>query len=107
MVKAHILFVGGKIMHEDTIGILLSKRHWKNLGQYNGSVYQYIKKGEQLNINLVFFTIDHFSFQDQMVEAFEIDEESLIKKGKIKIPSIIYNTTNNTGKKIKKLLQKI
>lgn len=100
------MIVGEKGMYEKSIGIFLSKQEWKRLLQKqtdNGNdvtFYQYAKRGEELAIEVLFFNSEHLMLPELKGNAFVIKGTTLIEKGYISIPSIVYNTTKYNSRKI-------
>ncbi|MBS4194936.1 YheC/YheD family endospore coat-associated protein [Lederbergia citri] len=100
-------------MQKESVGILLSKREWRrlirNTGKRDGYIYQYAKKGEELKLNILFFTIQNVSINDFRAESIKIDGDSVFKVGKVDLPEIIYSTKKYNKKenikKIRKLSQ--
>ncbi|MFJ5760056.1 YheC/YheD family protein [Neobacillus sp. NPDC093182] len=92
----------------NTVGVLLSKREWsKLLSQKNKKDeiwHIYAKKGRELDLKIQFFTLVDLSLESLKTQAIELQNNLMIKKETIDIPSIIYNPTMFYKKKnIKKL----
>ena len=72
-------------MHQDTVGILLSRREWNKLnrieGEHKPCMYQYAKKGEEHNLEVVFLPIDKISMIEGKSEALAIKNNTIIRKG--------------------------
>ncbi|MBU8879972.1 YheC/YheD family protein [Bacillus sp. FJAT-29790] len=100
-------------MQKDSVGILLSKLEWKrlihNTGKGDGYFHQYAKKGEELDLNILFFTIQNVSLKDLKAESIKINGDSVVKMGRVDLPGIIYSTKKYNKKenikKIRKLSQ--
>ncbi|MGM0904480.1 MAG: YheC/YheD family protein [Bacillota bacterium] len=96
-------------MYEETIGVLLSNREWKKLQQQEEQcepwVYHYANIGMDLGTEVTFFSLQDISLIDQKGKAYSFSEDgTVIDKGHIPIPTIIYNPTKyNLKKNIKKL----
>ncbi|MFP7299302.1 YheC/YheD family protein [Neobacillus niacini] len=95
-------------MRMETVGVLLSKREWSKLlrnKNNNNDLWQiYARKGTELNLTIQFFTLNDLSLESLKTKAIEFENNSIIKKNTIDIPSIIYNPTMFYKKKnIKKL----
>jgi glutathione synthase/RimK-type ligase-like ATP-grasp enzyme len=100
--------LGGGGMRMETVGVLLSKREWSKLlskkNNKEGIWHIYARKGKELNLNIQFFTLIDISLESLKTQAIEFENNSIIKKNTIDIPSIIYNPTMFYKKKnIKKL----
>jgi glutathione synthase/RimK-type ligase-like ATP-grasp enzyme len=104
-----ILGGGGKRMN--TVGVLLSKREWsKLLSQKNKKDeiwHIYAKKGRELDLKIQFFTLTDISLESLKTQAIEIQNNSMIKKDTVDIPSIIYNPTIFYKKKYNKKLREL
>jgi glutathione synthase/RimK-type ligase-like ATP-grasp enzyme len=95
-------------MRMETVGVLLSKREWSNLLRKKNIKdviwHIYARKGKELNLKIQFFTLNDISLESLKTQAIELQNNSMIKKDTIDIPSIIYNPTMFYKKKnIKKL----
>ncbi|MDQ1004185.1 glutathione synthase/RimK-type ligase-like ATP-grasp enzyme [Neobacillus niacini] len=95
-------------MRMETVGVLLSKREWSKLlskqNKKDEIWHIYARKGKELNLKIQFFTINDISLESLKTQAIELQNNSLVKKDTIDIPSIIYNPTMFYKKKnIKKL----
>ena len=84
-------------MRMETVGVLLSKREWsKLLSQKNKKDeiwHIYARKGKELNLKIQFFSLIDISLESLKTQAIEIQNNSMIKRDTIDIPSIIYNPT--------------
>jgi hypothetical protein len=104
----YLFILGGGGNRMNTVGVLLSKREWsKLLSQKNKKDeiwHMYAKKGRELGLKIQFFTLTDISLESLKTQAIEHQNNSMEKKDKIDIPSIIYNPTIFYKKKnIKKL----
>jgi glutathione synthase/RimK-type ligase-like ATP-grasp enzyme len=91
-------------MDETSIGIILPKRQWKRLVQEqlnddDSFLFQYVKSGEELNLNVLFFNIDELLVNECKGEAFIIKEQEIVLIGVVNIPSTLYNPTSYHRKK--------
>ncbi|MBS4203237.1 YheC/YheD family protein [Lederbergia citrea] len=95
----------------NTIGILLSRREWNKLNRANfdleTSFYHYAKKGEELNLEVVFIPINNISITEGKAEAIVIKNNTIIHKGMVNIPSIIYNPTKFNRKTNIKMIREL
>jgi len=93
----------------ETIGVLLSMSEWNQLkrkkDKKDGIWHLLSLKGEEINLKIVYFTLQHISLQLLKTDAIEIEKNSGIKKSKVDIPSIIYNPTKFYQKKYIKMLR--
>lgn len=94
----------------ETIGVLLSIKEWNHLRRNkdtkNGIWHLFTEKAEEINLKVVYFTLQHVSLPLLKTEAIEI-ENSEIKRQTIDIPSIIYNPTKLYQKKYIKQLREL
>ncbi|MGJ7909439.1 YheC/YheD family protein [Neobacillus sp. LXY-1] len=87
-------------MNRQTIGILLSETAWKKTFQRKMNrideyrINQYVKRGDDLDLQLLFFNVAHLNFENQTGHAFEISKNQLIEYPSMAIPSIFYNPSN-------------
>lgn len=98
MVKVLIIYIlGGGGYSMNTVGVLLSNREWSKLLSHKNKKDEiwhfYAKKGRELDLNIQFFTLAHLSLESLKTQAIELQNNSMIKKDTIDIPSIIYNPT--------------
>ena len=68
---------------------------------------QYVKKGEEYNLEVVFLPIDNISIIEGKSEALAIKNNTIIRKGMVDIPSIIYNPTKFNRKKNIKTIREL
>jgi glutathione synthase/RimK-type ligase-like ATP-grasp enzyme len=104
----YLFMLGGGGMRMENVGVLLSKREWSRLlskeNKKDEIWHMYARKGKELNLKIQFFTLNDISLESLKTHAIEIQNNSMIKKDTIDIPSIIYNPTMfNKKKNIKKL----
>lgn len=89
--------LGGGGMSMENVGVLLSKREWSRLfsKKYKKDEiwHMYARKGKELNLKIQFFRLNDISLESLKTRAIEIQNNSIIIKDTIDIPSIIYNTT--------------
>lgn len=95
----------------DTIGVLLSVREWNYLRRKNnkkdGIWHLFAEKAQELNLKIVYFTMQYCSLQNLKTEAIEIEKNAGIKKYTVDIPTIIYNPTKFYQKKYIKFLREL
>ena len=95
----------------ETIGVLLSIREWnhlrRNKDNKNGIWHLFAVKAEDINLKIVYFTLQHVSLPLLKTEAIVIEKNSEIKKETMDIPLIIYNPTKFNQKKYIKLLREL
>jgi len=100
-------------MYGKSIGIILSKRDWKWLAKkqtaniIDSIFFQYAKKGEELGIEVLFFNIEQLLLHELTGNAFVIKENQIIEIGSVRIPSIIYNSSDNSQKKYSKWINEL
>ncbi|MDQ0197583.1 YheC/YheD family endospore coat-associated protein [Neobacillus ginsengisoli] len=93
-------------MDERCIGIFLSRHEWKRLIQkqtdncQDAIFYQYAKRGEELDIEVLFFNSDHLVSHELKGNALCIKDNTIIEKGFVRIPSIVYNSIKYNRKKM-------
>ncbi|WP_066320430.1 YheC/YheD family protein [Bacillus sp. FJAT-29814] len=96
----------------ETIGVLLSIRDWNHLRRNKddtkkGIWHLFAVKAEELNLKIVYFTLQHISLPLLKTEAIVIENNAETKKQTMDIPSIIYNPTKFFQKKYIRLLREL
>lgn len=100
---------GDNVMDEMSIGIILPKRQWnrfvqRQLEEEDAFVFQYVKTGEELNLEVLFFNIDELLVKKLRGQAFTIKGEEIVLIGFASIPTIIYNPMIYQQKKYKRII---
>jgi hypothetical protein len=104
------MIVGGWEMHGKSLGIILSRREWNRITQKesinddDSIIFEYAKRGEQLNIVVIFINIDEINISQLVGNAFIIEGNRIIEVGFVEIPSIVYNAPRNNRKKYNRTL---